>query len=69
MEPRRNLEFLLGATMFLAIIFLLFELYWLLLFPALLIISGLFSERFTIVFVNAFRRSGSFVSGILSKLF
>jgi hypothetical protein len=69
MEPRRNLDLLLGVMLLLAVVFLRFELYVWLIIPGLLITAGILSSKFSAVAAHALRTVGSFFSMVVTKVF
>lgn len=67
MEPRRNLDFLLGVSLLLAVGLLFFKLYIWLSVPAILIVAGIFSKKFTAAFTSTLRYIGSMVNVLIIK--
>jgi hypothetical protein len=68
MEPRKDFERILAVSIALLVAFLLFEMYWFLTIPAAIVLLGIFSEKFTTIIVGAFRKTGSLISGVMTKI-
>jgi len=67
MEPRRNLDFLLGVSLLLAVGLLFFELYIFLTIPAVFMLVGVLSKKFTAAFSSTLRYIGSLINTLVIK--
>ena len=68
MEPRRNLDLLLGVSLLLAVALLVFELYVWLIIPGLLIAVGILSSKFAALSAGTLRTIGGFFSMVITKV-
>ncbi len=67
MKPSRNIERILVIIIAFIVVFLLFELYWFLLIPVMLVSAGIFSEKKAALIVDLVRKTGSFITGKIAK--
>lgn len=68
MEPRRNLDFLLGVSLLLAVGLLFFELYIWLTIPAVFMVVGILSDKFAAAFTGTLRYIGSLINTLIVKV-
>lgn len=69
MEPRRNLDLLLGVSLLLAAVLLFFELYVWLIIPGFFMFAGILSHKFAAALATAIRTIGGFFNTVITKVF